>query len=289
MRATVAGKTDMCSPRNRQHIGVPLINEDRPQYRRDEWEIPPKAAYLEGAQPKSEPTVPAPMEEPIEISSDFSDMSVDPSQSLQATAVKAFARVRSAEFQAVLSSMRLGGERELWIAQAIDDAAAAVAATAEFRLVVDRLQAVQEHRVQQGQQTLSFVDQMAEYVLQAEPDPKTGAPIPSTLLAAAPPIRPLSPPLKAPPGKRPPTPPKPPMFKTQTPLKPPPLPPPLPSPSPPPEPETGPGLSSGPEMEPDDSSSSTSTETSESEWWNPRTMEHRNFGDAVDEGAQNGP
>ena len=65
VRATVAGKTDKCSPRDRQHIGVPLINEDRPQYRRDEWEIPPKAAYLEGAQPKSEPTAPAPMEEPI--------------------------------------------------------------------------------------------------------------------------------------------------------------------------------------------------------------------------------
>ena len=111
VRATVEGETDMCSPRDRQHIGVPLINEDRPQYRHGEWEIPPKAAYLEGAQPKSEPTVPAPMEEPIEISSDSSDMSVDPSQSLQATTAKAFAHVRSAEFQEVLSSMRLGEEK----------------------------------------------------------------------------------------------------------------------------------------------------------------------------------
>ena len=77
------------------------------------------------------------MAEQEEISSDSSKMSVDPSQSLQATTAKAFAHVRSAEFQEVLSSMRLGEERELWIAQAIDDAAAAVAATAEFRLVVD--------------------------------------------------------------------------------------------------------------------------------------------------------
>merc|ERR1711884_182204 len=138
--------------------------------------------------------------EPIEISSDSSDMSVDPSQSLQATTAKAFAYVRSAEFQEVLSSMRHGEERELWISQAIDDAAATVAATAEFRLAVDRLQAVQEHRTQQGQQTLSFVDQMAELVLQAETD-ETGAPmIPhelTTRLAAAPPKRSLSPPPKS--------------------------------------------------------------------------------------------
>merc|ERR1711884_404052 len=75
------------------------------------------------------------------------------------------------------------------------------------------------------------------------------------------------------------------MSKRQKTLEPPPLPPPLTSPSPPPEPKTGPGLSLGPEMEPEDLSSSTSTETSESEWWNPRTMEHRDFGDAVDEQA----
>ena len=32
MRATVAGRTDMCPPNERRHIGVPLINEDRPQF-----------------------------------------------------------------------------------------------------------------------------------------------------------------------------------------------------------------------------------------------------------------
>merc|ERR1711884_29548 len=114
--------------------------------------------------------------EPIEISSDSSDMSVDPSQSLQATTAKAFVYVRSAEFQEVLSLVRHGEERELWISQAIDDAAAAVAAAAEFRFVVDRLQALQEHRAQQGQPTLSFVDQMAEYLMQAKADPKAGPP-----------------------------------------------------------------------------------------------------------------
>ena len=141
------------------------------------------------------------MEEPIEVSSDSSDPSVDPSQSLQAATLKAFAYVRSAEFQEVLSSMRHGEERELWIAQAIDDAAAKVAATPEFSLAVDRLQAIQEHRAQQGQQTLSFADQMAELVLQAETDPESGAPmIPhelTTRLAAAPPKRSLTPPPKA--------------------------------------------------------------------------------------------
>ena len=76
VRATVEGETDMCSPRNYTHVGVPLIDEDQQPYRRPEWEIPPKAAPIPGAQPKSEPTVPAPMEEPmdelIEISSDSS-------------------------------------------------------------------------------------------------------------------------------------------------------------------------------------------------------------------------
>ena len=92
VRATVEGETDMCSPRNYTHVGVPLINEDQQPYRRPEWEIPPKAAPIPGAQPKSEPTVPAPMEESmdelIEISPDSSG--VDPSQSLQATTLKGF-------------------------------------------------------------------------------------------------------------------------------------------------------------------------------------------------------
>ena len=265
VRATVEGKTDMCSPRNYTHVGVPLIGEDQQPYRRPEWEIPPKAAPIPGAQPKSEPTVPVPMEEPmdelIEISSDSSAgtfvATVDPSQSLRTTTQKAFAYVRSAEFQEVLSSMRHGEERELWISQAIDDAAAAVAATAEFRLVVDRLQALQEHRAQQGQPILSFVDQMAELALQAETD-ETGAPmIPhelTTRLAAAPPKRSLSPPPKTSSRKQPQTTSKSTTSKTLKTKKPSTL-----SPSPQlPEPKTGPGLSSGPEMEPVDISSSTS-------------------------------
>ena len=76
VRATVEGETDMCSPRNYTHVGVPLIGEDQQPYRRPEWEIPPKAAPIPGAQPKSEPTIPVPMEEPtdelIEVSSDSS-------------------------------------------------------------------------------------------------------------------------------------------------------------------------------------------------------------------------
>ena len=147
-------------------------------------------------------------------------MSVDPSQSLQATTAVAFAHIRSAEFQEALSLMRAEDEEEgrAGVAKAIDDAAAAVAATAEFRLVVDRLQALQEHRAQQGQETLSFVDQMAEYLMQAKADPKAGPPIPPPLLAPAPPNMSLSPPLKAAPAQQPPAPPKPPMFKTQTPF-----------------------------------------------------------------------
>ena len=119
--------------------------------------IAPKAAYLEGAQPKSEPTVPPPIpsnpQDQDENSSDSSRMSVDPSQSLQAITAAAFAHVRSTEFQEALSLMRSEDEEEerAGIAKAIEDAAAAVAATTEFRLVVDRLHAIQEHRVQQGQ------------------------------------------------------------------------------------------------------------------------------------------
>ena len=60
MRATT---TDMCLPKQRTHIGVPLIDEDREPYRR-EWVVPPKAAYLPGAQPKSEPMLPWQLRDP---------------------------------------------------------------------------------------------------------------------------------------------------------------------------------------------------------------------------------
>ena len=146
------------------------------------------------------------------------------------------------------------------IAKAIDDAAKAVAAIAEFRLVCDRIRAAQEQRAQQGQESLSFVEQVAEYLSQAKADPKAGPPIPPPPLAPAPPNMPFSPPLKAAPAQLPPVPPKPPMVKTQIPLKSPPLPPHFTPPTPSPEPQTEPGLPSGSELEPADSSSSTSSE-----------------------------
>ena len=148
------------------------------------------------------------------------------------------------------------------IAKAIDDAAKAVAAIAEFRLVCDRIRAAQEQRAQQGQESLSFVEQVAEYLSQAKADPKAGPPIPPPPLAPAPPNMPFSPPLKAAPVPLPPVPPKPkpPMVNAQIPFKQLPLPPPFSPPLPSPEPQTEPGLPSGSELEPADSSSSTSSE-----------------------------
>ena len=226
-------ETDMCEVERRTHIGVPLIGEDQEPYRR-EWVIPPKAAYLEGAQPTSEPMLPWHLRDPTPSISEEEDGSssgterslVDPKPRpvfhptrgvepwLPATTAVAFARIRSVEFQEALSQMKDEDEEEgrEGIAKAIDDAARAVAATAEFRLVCDRLQALQEHRAQQGQETLSFVEQMAEYLSQAKADPKAGPPIPPPPLAPAPPKMPLSPPLKAAPAQLPPVPPKPPMV-----------------------------------------------------------------------------
>ena len=183
----------MCTVKQRTHVGVPLIDEDRPPYQREEWVVAPKAAYLEGAQPKSEPTLPQPTpsgsEEQDGSSSDTSGSSVDLTQSLQATTAAAFAHIRSAEFQEALSQMRAEDEEEGrgGIAKAIDDAAKAVAATAEFRLVCDRIRAAQEQRAQQGQESLSFVEQMAEYLSQAKAGPQAGPPIPPPPLAPAPP------------------------------------------------------------------------------------------------------
>ena len=56
-------ETDMCEVERRTHIGVPLIGEDQEPYRR-EWIIPPKATYLEGAHPKSEPMQPWHLRDP---------------------------------------------------------------------------------------------------------------------------------------------------------------------------------------------------------------------------------
>ena len=140
----------MCTVKQRTHVGVPLIGEDRPPYRR-EWVIPPKAAYLEGAQPKSEPTLPQQPRDPSiseeedGSSSDTDRGLVDPKSrpaflptrgvepSLPATTAVAFAHLRSAEFQEALSQMRVEDEEEgrEGIAKVIDDAARDVAATAE--------------------------------------------------------------------------------------------------------------------------------------------------------------
>merc|ERR1712079_405403 len=55
-------QTDMCEEEKDPHWG-PLIGEDQEPYRR-EWIIPPKATYLEGARPKSEPMQPWHLREP---------------------------------------------------------------------------------------------------------------------------------------------------------------------------------------------------------------------------------
>ena len=151
----------ICAKRKRTHNGVPLIGEDQEPYRRERT-IPPKATYLEGAHPKSEPMQPWHLRDPSpsiseeDGSSSGTDRSlVDPKSrpafnptrgvepSLQATTAVAFARIRSAEFQEALSQMRAEDEEEgrEGIAKAIDDAARAVAATAEFRLVCDQIRA----------------------------------------------------------------------------------------------------------------------------------------------------
>ena len=226
-RASEEGKTDMCTVKQRTHVGVPLIREDRPPYRR-EWVIPPKAAYLEGAQPKSEPTLPWQLRDPTPSISEEEDGSssgtdrslVDPKSrpafhptrgvepSLPATTAVAFAHIRSVEFQEALSQMKDEDEEEgrEGIAKAIDDAARAVAATAEFRLVCDQIRARQEQRAQQGQESLSFVEQMAEYLNQAKAGPQAGPPIPPPPLAPTQPKMPLSPPPKPVPVPLPPVP-----------------------------------------------------------------------------------
>ena len=133
---------------------------------------------------------------------------------LPATTAVAFAHIRSVEFQEALSQMKDEEDEEgrEGIAKAIDDAARAVAATAEFRLVCDQIRAEQEQRAQQGQESLSFVEQMAEYLNQA----KAGPPIPPPPLAPTQPKMPLSPPPKPVPVPLPPVPPTPTQSMTKT-------------------------------------------------------------------------